>query len=356
MSLNKDKIKFRIFGASHAESVGVCLEGVKFGEAIDEAELQAFLNRRKPNDGIYSTKRQEPDEIVFESGIENGVTTGGEIVAKIYNVNARRSDYSLFSVCPRPSHADYSAMMKYGEDYDVSGGGEFSGRMTAPMCIAGGIVLQILNRKGVKVGAYLKAVGGVEGKGYGYSDVSEAEVMACREDTFPLLDKSYKTAMMRAIEGAASQGDSCGGIVECVVFGLPAGVGDVMRDSLESAISSNLFAIPAVKGVEFGSGFKLSAMRGSSANDEFYYDENGVVKTSTNHNGGINGGLANGMPITLRVAFKPTPSISREQRTVNLKTGENVTINIKGRHDACFVPRAVPVVEAMVALSIINYL
>ena len=350
----ENKVTFRIMGASHAEYVGVSIDGIKFGEAIDLDELQGFLLRRKASGAVYSTKRCEPDEIVIESGIENGVTTGGEIVAKIYNTNTRRSDYSQFKTCPRPSHADYAAYCKYGDEYDHSGGGKFSGRMTAPMCIAGGIAIQLLRRKGIEIGAYVQSIGGIHGASYKYKDIERAKVMSVHGDTFPLLDQSFKAAMIRQIEGAASVGDSCGGIVECCVFGLPAGTGDVMRGSIESEIARNIYAIPAVKGLEFGSGFELSDMRGSGANDEFYFDEDGKVRTTTNHNGGINGGLANGMPVTFRVAFKPVPSISREQNTVNLQTGKNTTLTVRGRHDSCFVPRAVPAVEAMTALALIN--
>lgn len=350
----EDKVKFTVFGSSHAEAIGVSVEGVGFGEAIDLDRLQAFVDRRKAADDAYSTKRREPDVVVIERGIDNGVTSGGEIVAKIYNTSARSGDYAQFRTCPRPSHADYAAICKYGSNYDISGGGRFSGRMTAPMCIAGGIAIQILERKGVRMGAYIQSIGTVQGKSYKFTSVTEEDVMSVHNDRFPLVDPSFKGAMIREIEKAAAAGDSCGGVVECVVFGVPAGSGDVMRSSIESEIARNLFAIPAVKGVEFGSGFDVSAMRGSSANDELYFDENGCVKTSTNHNGGINGGLANGMPITVRVAFKPVPSISLPQKTVNLETGENTTLSIRGRHDSCFVPRAVPTVEAMVALAVIN--
>ncbi|MBR2969112.1 MAG: chorismate synthase [Clostridia bacterium] len=352
--LFEDKVKFTVFGSSHSEAIGVSIEGIGFGETVDMKELQAFVDRRKATGACYSTKRLEPDTVVIERGIENGVTSGGEIVAKIYNTNVRSSDYSAYKTCPRPSHADYAAICKYGSDYDVSGGGRFSGRMTAPMCIAGGIAIQLLAAKGIRIGGYIQSIGSVCGKGYKLGGITEEGVMSVHNDSFPLLDGSVKNAMMREIERASLAGDSCGGVVECVVFGVPAGSGDVMRNSIESEISRNLFAIPAVKGVEFGSGFDIASMRGSSANDEFYFDENGQVKTLSNHNGGINGGLANGMPITVRVAFKPVPSISIAQRTVNLATGENTTVTVKGRHDSCFVPRAVPVVEAMVALAVIN--
>ena len=351
---NNEKIQFNIFGASHAESVGVSLVGVGFGEKVDLDELQTFVDRRKANASVYSTTRTEPDKIIVESGIENGVTTGGEIVARILNTNTRKSDYSKHRVCPRPSHADYVAAVKYGMDRDFSGGGRFSGRMTAPMCIAGGVAIQILKSRGVERGAYIQSIGGVSGKGYKFSIPDKEDVMSAHSDAFPLLDSSFKGEMEREIEMARADGDSCGGVVECCIFGLPCGCGSPLQDSIESEISKNIFAIPGVKGIEFGSGFDISTMRGSDANDEFYFDENGIVKTATNHSGGINGGIANGMPITFRVAFRPVPSISKTQRTVNLETNENVEISIKGRHDACFVPRAVPVVEAMAALAIIN--
>ena len=348
------KIRFRIFGSSHSEEIGVSLEGVGFGEQIDVGELHAFVNRRKARAATYSTSRMEPDEIIIESGIENGCTTGGEIVAKIKNQNVRRGDYGQLKNCPRPSHADYAAIKKYGDGYDISGGGKFSGRMTAPLCIAGGVAKQILKRKGVSVFAYVQSIGGVHGKSYRDVEISEDRFCAFSDEPFPLLDDEYRPAMDRAIEKAATEGDSVGGVVECVIFGVPAGSGEPLAGSIESEISRLLFAVPAVKGVEFGAGFFLSDMRGSTANDEFYFDENEEVRTYTNNNGGINGGLANGMPVTFRVAFKPAPSIAKKQRTVNLKTGENVTIEIKGRHDACFVPRAVPAVEAAAALAIIN--
>ena len=226
--------------------------------------------------------------------------------------------------------------------------------MTAPLCIAGGVAKQILKRKGVSVFAYVQSIGGVHGKSYRDVEISEDRFCAFSDEPFPLLDDEYRPAMDRAIEKAATEGDSVGGVVECVIFGVPAGSGEPLAGSIESEISRLLFAVPAVKGVEFGAGFSLSDMRGSTANDEFYFDENEEVRTYTNNNGGINGGLAYGMPITFSVAFKPAPSIAKKQRTVNLKTGENVTIEIKGRHDACFVPRAVPAVEAAAALAIIN--
>ncbi|MBP5308006.1 MAG: chorismate synthase [Clostridia bacterium] len=351
---SEEKVRINVFGSSHSDEIGVCIEGIRFGEKIDAEELQNFVNRRKPF-GDFSTARRESDVLIFESGIENGVTTGGEIIIKMKNENARPKDYSELRYCPRPSHADYPAFMKYGEGYDASSGGKFSARMTAPMGAAGGVALQILRRKGISVGGYVQAIGGISGASYRNTTVDEQAVLTAGQSSFPLLDGRYEAAMMREIEGAKSSGDSVGGVIECCVFGVPAGSGEPLRGSIESEISRNVFAIPAVKGIEFGNGFALSAMRGSGANDEYYFDGNGRVKTSTNHNGGVLGGLATGMPITFRVAFKPAASISKEQKTVNLKTGEDTYITVKGRHDSCFVPRAVPVVESMAALAIINY-
>lgn len=350
-----DRIKLRLFGSSHSEDIGVVMEGIGFGETVDVDRLQKFVDRRKSRFD-FTTPRVESDKIIIESGIENGITTGGEIVAKVLNQNFKRSDYDKFKVTPRPSHADYAAMSKYGKSHDLSGGGRFSGRITVPLCIAGGIAIQLLEKKGVKIGAYIQRIGSVEGKSYRFTIPDEKEVLSAGEKNFPILDDVYYQPMLREIEGAKKAGDSIGGVVECVIFGLPVGTGGELTSSLESEISKNIFSIPAVKGVEFGSGFLLSSMRASSANDEFAFDENGKVVTTTNNNGGINGGICNGMPVTFRVAFKPAPSISLEQRTVNLETKENTTVTIKGNHDCCFVPRAVPAVEAMAAIAILNLL
>lgn len=350
-----EKMKVRVVGSSHSESIGVVIEGIGFGESIDVEKLQNFVDRRKSKT-YFSTPRKEQDKVIIESGIENGVTTGGEIVAKILNENCKKSDYDRFKVTPRPSHADYVSVMKYGKDCDISGGGRLSGRITAPLCIAGGVAMQLLEKRGVKIGAYVQRIGSVEGRGYKYTVPLEDAVMAVHENEFPLLDYDFFTAMTREIEGAAKCGDSVGGVIECCVFGLPVGVGGELTDSLESVIAKNVFAIPAVKGVEFGLGFDLSLMRASAANDEFSFNKNGNVITTTNNNGGINGGLTNGMPVTFRVAFKPAPSIAMSQRTVDLDQGVEATLTVKGRHDCCFIPRAVPAVESMAAIAIYNSL
>lgn len=344
------KLNIEIFGASHAEEIGVKIKG--FGtEAVDVEKLQFFLDRRKAVKTAYSTKRFEPDRIIIESGMKDGVLDGGKFKAVIKNTSQRSRDYEKTLKIPRPSHADFVAWSKYGDGFDHRGGGKFSGRLTAPMCIAGGICKQLLEKQGVKIQAYISGIGKVAGKSYTYMTSDELEELSLY-DEFPLLDQSVKDKMMEEITKASSTGDSVGGIIECVATGVPVGTGEYMFDSLESVISRLVYAVPAVKGIEFGSGFALSGMNGSVANDGFFYDSSGRVRTYTNHNGGINGGMANGMPITFRVAVKPTPSISKEQDTVNLTDGKNVKLKIAGRHDACIVPRAVPVIEAVTAIAI----
>ena len=268
------------------------------------------------------------------------------------NTEQKSVDYQNVVKTPRPSHADFVAWTKYGNGFDYRGGGKFSGRMTAPMCIVGGLCKQILEQKGIKVNAYIKDLAGVSGKGY--FDVPNPDYDNL-DQNFPLLDQSVKEQMDSQIESARRAGDSVGGVIECVITGLPIGVGEHMFDSLESVISHLAFAVPAVKGIEFGAGFDIAKMKGSNANDAFYYDGD-VVKTKTNNNGGINGGLSNGMPIVFRVAVKPTPSIAIEQDTVDLNKKENVKLAIGGRHDACIVPRAVAVIEAISALAIYDSL
>lgn len=347
---NGQKLNIEIFGASHAPKIGVKVKG--FGsEAVDGEKLQAFLNRRKAVKTAYSTKRFEPDEIIIESGIKDGVLDGNEFKAVIKNISQRSSDYEKTLKIPRPSHADFVAWSKYGDGFDHRGGGKFSGRLTAPMCIAGGICKQILERKGIKIQAYISRIGKAVGKSYKDLSVAELDKLSLTEE-FPLIDDSFKDGMMEEITNASTTGDSVGGVIECVVTGVPVGTGEYMFDSLESVISHLVYAVPAIKGIEFGSGFDLSEMNGSVANDGFYFGADGKVKTYTNHNGGINGGMANGMPITFRVAVKPTPSISKEQDTVSLSDKENVKLKIAGRHDACIVPRAVPVIEAVTAIAI----
>jgi chorismate synthase len=309
------------------------------------------MDRRRAKNTAYSTKRLEGDKVVVQKGLKNG-TLKKDFKAVIKNTEQKSADYSNLVKTPRPAHADFVAWTKYGNGFDYRGGGKFSGRMTAPMCIAGGLCKQILDSKGIKINAYIKEIGGVKGKGY--FDLPNC-CFEGLDQNFPLLDESVKEQMQEKINLARENGDSVGGVIECVITGVPVGAGEYMFDSLESVISHLAFAVPAVKGIEFGAGFMLASMNGSQANDAFYY-ENGIVKTKTNNNGGINGGMANGMPIVFRVVVKPTPSISIEQDTVDLDKKQNAKIKIGGRHDACITPRAVPVIEAISAIAIYDSL
>jgi chorismate synthase len=288
---------------------------------------------------------------LFKHIKKNGTLTGKPFIAEIYNSTMRSKDYGDGVVLPRPAHADYVGYVKYGDKFDYRGGGKFSGRMTAPMCIAGGILKQLLKKQGITVNAYVKSIGSVVGMGYLDVDVENFDFSKI-ESEFPLLDESVRQDMLDLIKNVKTDLDSVGGTIECVIKGVKAGEGEFMFDSIESVISRLAFAVPAVKGIEFGLGFGFAKSNGSKVNDPFYYDEKGSVKTKTNFNAGINGGISNGNPITFRVVIKPTPSIAKEQDTINLKTGKNDKIKIVGRHDACIVPRAVSVIEAIASLAI----
>lgn len=313
----------KYFGTSHGPEIGVIANGIPKNEEFNLLELQKFLDRRRPGTSVTVSPREEADIPIFESGIrksENAdifLTNGEELKVLIKNTDVSKEDYETFKFTPRPGHADYTAWTKYGDDYDFFGGGQFSGRLTAPMCVLGGICLQILKRRNIIISTQIKTIGD--------------------------------------IEKAKQNGDSVGGIISCQIDGLPAGVGGPFSDGLESRLSSALFAIPAVKGVEFGAGFAAANMFGSECNDQFLIKDDKVV-TDTNNCGGILGGISNGMPITFNIAFKPTPSIQQKQKTVNLKTKSETTIEIRGRHDPCIVPRALPVVEAVTAICITEVL
>ena len=338
-----EHLRLTIFGQSHSAAIGVTVEGLPAGFPIDMAALQAFLDRRAPGRNEYSTPRREADVPEFLSGLQGGVTCGAPLTAIIRNTNTRSGDYSELKDKPRPGHADYTAYAKYGASRDYAGGGHFSGRLTAPLCIVGGICLQLLQREGITVRARIRAI----------ADITDSapftESVACKP--FPTVSDEAGEAMRRRIAEAKVEGDSVGGVVECIVEGVPAGLGDPMFAGLETRIAAAVFGIPAVKGVEFGDGFAAAKLRGSENNDPFCV-ENGKIVTATNHCGGILGGISNGMPLIVRAAFKPTPSIGREQHTVDLRTMENTTLTVRGRHDPCIVPRAVPCVEAAVAIAV----
>ena len=344
-----EMIRLSIFGQSHGAAIGMTLDGVPAGLPVDLDKLQEFLNRRAPGQNDWSTPRREEDRPEFLSGILNGFTTGAPIAAIIRNTNTRSGDYHNLKNCPRPGHADYTAQMKYGGFQDAAGGGHFSGRLTAPLCIAGGLCKQWLEHEDVHIGAHILKIIDAWDEGF---DLCNPNLGGIGRD-FPVLNPESGKTMKEAIAFYRSLGDSVGGIIECAAVGLPAGLGEPMFGGMESRIAQIVYGIPAVKCVEFGTGRNAALDIGSENNDEFTM-ENGEVRTLTNHCGGILGGITTGMPLIFSAAIKPTPSIAKPQQTVNLETGEVTTMQIKGRHDPCIVPRAVPVVEAAAAIAIFD--
>ena len=342
-----ENLRIHIFGESHGSAVGVTMEGIPAGEAVDLDGLQKFLDRRAPGRNPWSTPRKEADVPEFLSGLREGKTCGTPVTAILRSANTRSGDYDALRDVPRPGHADYTAWVKYGESRDSRGGGHFSGRLTAPLCVAGGICLQLLAREGITVLSRIAAIGGIR---------DEGELTASTAaKTFPTVSDARGEAMRAAIGEARLAGDSLGGVIECAVLGLPAGLGDPMFDGMENRIASAVFAVPAVKGIEFGAGFAAAGLRGSENNDPFSV-ENGRIITTSNHCGGILGGITDGMPLTFRAAVKPTPSIARPQQSVNLKTGKIIPLTVTGRHDPCIVPRAVPCIEAAAAIAVYDAL
>ncbi|MBS6598958.1 MAG: chorismate synthase, partial [Collinsella sp.] len=323
-----------IFGQSHSPAIGCSLDGIPAGIAVDQEQLQAFLDRRAPGRDETATKRREADAAHIIAGVVDGHTTGAPIAAIIENTNTRSKDYSELRCKPRPGHADFPARVKYHNMHDVAGGGHFSGRLTAPLCIAGGIALQALEARGIKVMAHVAQIGGISDLPMDDMVYREADRKAILTNDLPCIDAAAADRMREEILAARDELDSIGGIVECGIYGLPAGIGDPMFDGIENRIAQIAFGIPAVKGVEFGDGFAAARSRGSENNDPFVM-EDGRVQTQTNHAGGILGGITSGMPIVLRTAMKPTPSIAQPQRTVSLSAGENAELVIHGRHDPC---------------------
>ena len=342
-----ENLKLSIFGQSHGPAIGVVLDGIPAGLPVDLEKLQIFLNRRAPGQNDWSTPRKEADRPEFLGGILDGYTCGAPIAAVIYNKNTRSGDYENLKNCPRPGHADYTAQVKYGGFQDAAGGGHFSGRLTAPLCIAGGLCKQWLEEMGIHIAAHIFQIAGIEDNPF---DPLAPQLDKVKSD-FPVLNTKTGKTMQDHIAEARKNGDSVGGRIECAVTGLPAGIGEPMFGGVESRIAQIVYGIPAVKSIGFGAGFSAGYMRGTQNNDNFTL-QNGEVKTLTNHCGGILGGITNGMPVIFDVTIKPTPSIAKPQQTVNLKTGEITTIEVKGRHDPCIVPRAVPVVEAAAAIAI----
>ena len=342
-----ENIRLTIFGQSHSPAIGMTLEGLPAGETLDLDALNRFLQRRAPGQNAWSTARKEADAPEFVSGLRGSTTCGTPLTALIRNTDTRSKDYSLLRHEPRPGHADYTAHVKFGGNQDYAGGGHFSGRMTAPLCIAGGICLQLLEREGITLISRIAQIGPIP-------DAGELTASTA-EKGFPVVDDRQGEEMRRVIAEAKAEGDSVGGVVECAVLGVPAGLGDPMFDGMENRIARIVFGIPAVKGLEFGAGFSLAALRGSESNDAFCL-RGDRIETETNRCGGILGGITDGMPVQFRVAFKPTPSISREQRSVDLDTMTERPLVVEGRHDPCIVPRAVPVVEAAAAIAVYDAL
>ena len=338
-----ENIKITVFGQSHSPGIGVTIEGIPAGSVIDVDELVAFLKRRAPGNNEYSTARKERDLPQFICGAIGDVFCGAPVTAIIRNSDVRQTDYDSLNITPRPGHADYTAAVKYRGFQDYAGGGHFSGRLTAPICVAGGVCIQLLKQQGIEIISRIASIGNIKDEG--------ALTESTAAKPFPTVSEEAGEKMIALIAEKKKEGDSVGGVIECVVNGLPAGLGDPMFDGMENRIASIVFGIPAVKGIEFGDGFAAAEATGSENNDEFIY-ENGEVRTKTNHCGGILGGITNGMPLVFRAAIKPTPSIAKEQNTINLVDKKETTLNITGRHDPCIVPRAVPVIEAAAAIAI----
>lgn len=345
-------IELSIFGESHGKAIGIVIGNLPAGIALDIEDIQRQMKRRAPGQNKMSTARKEADEFHIMSGVIDHVTTGAPLCAMIYNSDQHSKDYSLLEECMRPGHSDYPAYVKYKGFNDVRGGGHFSGRLTAPIVFAGSIAKQILKQKGIVIGAHIQSIKDIKDDRFPV-DMNEKDMEKMLMNQYPTLNDQVFSKMQQVIEEARMNQDSVGGKIECAILNVPAGVGNPFFDSIESHLSSLLFSIPAVKSVSFGLGEEITGLYGHEANDAYYYDE-GVVKTKTNHNGGILGGISNGMPIIFTVGFKPTPSISLPQETINIKTKDNTKLEVKGRHDPCIVPRAVVVVESMAALGILD--
>jgi len=357
-----NNFRLQLFGQSHSRAIGFTIDTLPAGCVIDTQALERFTDRRAPGRNRFSTARKETDKPDFICGVlpdmndpKRLITCGAPLTVIIRNDDTRSSDYSAVSDIPRPSHADYTAHIAYGGFEDVRGGGHFSGRLTAPLCAAGGICKQILEQKGIYIGAHIASIGDITDVRYDPAGVVKEDLIKTADGSFPVLDPDAGESMKALIEECRADLDSVGGVVECAIIGMPAGLGSPMFGSLESRISQAIFAIPAVKGIEFGSGFDGAAARASRNNDPFRIVDGRVVSVTNSH-GGILGGISSGMPVIFRAAFKPTPSIAKRQESVSYSRGENASIEIVGRHDPCIVPRALPVVEAVAAIVVLDAL
>ncbi len=342
-----------VFGESHGRAIGAVIDGLPAGEQIDEKKIAEQMERRAPGRDKSATPRKEADLPMILSGMLNGKTTGMPLAMQILNGDTRSADYEYLKATPRPSHADYPAMIKYGDSFDIRGSGHFSGRLTAPIVFAGSVCRQILERRGITVGGHIYSIGKIKDTPFDAVNVTADELNSLNRRSFSVISSGAEIGMREEIEKARLDSDSVGGVVEIAVCGLPVGLGEPMLRGVESAVSAAVFGIPAVKGIEFGAGFKISEMRGSAANDA-YIVKDGRVCTASNSNGGILGGITTSMPMILRAAIKPTPSIAQPQSTLSLETGEQTSLTVKGRHDPCIVPRAVAAVEAAVCVALLD--
>jgi len=344
-------IRVSIFGQSHSDAIGVTIDGFPAGFEIDMALLDAFMERRAPGKNAQSTARREGDKVKFLSGLVGNVTCGAPICAVIENTDMRSADYDKLKDIPRPAHADFTGHVKFNGHNDIRGGGHFSGRLTAPMCIAGAICAQWLVSRGIKTGAHIYSIADVSDIAFDICKNSETVDFTQIDPDFPVIDTAAGERMKTIVENARADGDSVGGVIECAVTGLPAGIGNPMFDGAENKIASIIFGIPAVRGIEFGLGFESTKTKGSSHNDNFKIKDDKII-TETNNHGGILGGITSGMPLVFRAAFKPTPSIAKTQQSISLSRMQVTPLEITGRHDPCVVIRAVPVVEAAAAIAI----
>lgn len=348
-----NKIKVSIFGESHGEAIGCVIDGLPAGVSLDMEKIHFDMARRAPGMDKTATPRLEKDIPHILSGVLDGVTTGAPLAMEIQNTNTKSGDYSNLMTVPRPSHSDYPAYVKFGGNNDIRGGGHFSGRLTAPLVFAGAVAKQILSEKGIKIGAHIKRIGSVEDKEFDFNNISEELLEELGHKPFSTISSAAEEKMRAEVEKYRLCQDSIGGEIECAAIGLPVGVGGNMFDTVEGTLAPILFGVPAVKGVQFGIGFDFAKSNASAVNDE-YEIKDGRVSLLSNNNGGVVGGMTTGAPLVVSVAIKPTPSISQEQRSVNLQTMENQALVINGRHDPCIVPRAVPVIEAAVALGLLD--
>lgn len=346
-------IRLSIFGESHGKAIGINIDGLPAGIDIDLESIEKDMERRAPGRNLLSTQRREGDKFEILSGVYEGKTTGAPLCIIIRNEDKKSKDYSKLKELMRPSHSDYPAHIKYRGHNDIRGGGHFSGRLTAPLVFAGSLAKTILAKKKIYIGATIKSIKNIDIENLDEKELSQELFKELANKELPILSNKKIEDVKKEIEVARINQDSIGGVIECFAIGVPVGVGEPFFDSLESSIAHLAFSIPAVKGIEFGKGFEITKLYGSEANDSYYYEGN-IVKTKTNNNGGILGGLSNGMPISFRVAIKPTPSISKIQDTVNIKSKENSELVIEGRHDPCIIPRAVVVIEAVMAIALLD--